>query len=180
MSTATDTTDNASTNTTFENADEAFAHLQELVDQLPQMQAEGDKLSRARAAREIHALNRAYKGNHAMFSRFDRLANEAYDKEKQAREAGAPQEEIDRHVLDRLYYSSERGYKVGPMQNSEKALNEALADNGFASVDEAEAAVLPDEEFDQLVAKVEAYQADYADTLAICQSYEEEEGDEEE
>ena len=49
-------------------------------------------------------------------------------------------------------------------------MQEALKSGGFADLDEAHAAELDDEEFAALEQKVEAYKADYAETLVTCQA----------
>lgn len=67
---------------------------------------------------------------------------------------------------------TQRGLKVGPAQNAERALARALEASPFDTVEEARAALLPAESLAALSAEVQAYQADYAEALAMCQQLE--------
>ena len=67
---------------------------------------------------------------------------------------------------------TQHGLKVGPAQNAERALARALEASPFDTVEEARAALLPAESLAALSAEVQAYQADYAEALAVCQQLE--------
>ena len=73
---------------------------------------------------------------------------------------------------------TQRGLKVGPAQNAEHALAQALEVSPFDTVEEARAALLPADSLAALSAEVEAYQAAYAEALAVCQQLEDDEGPE--
>ena len=67
---------------------------------------------------------------------------------------------------------TQRGLKVGPAQNAEHALAQALEASPFDTVEKARAALLPADSLAALSAEVQAYQADYAEALAVCQQLE--------
>lgn len=67
---------------------------------------------------------------------------------------------------------TQRGLKVGPAQNAEHALAQALEASPFDTVEEARVALLPADSLAALSAEVQAYQADYAEALAMCQQLE--------
>lgn len=151
-----------------DNAD-AFAHLQELLDRLPEMQERGGRLARAKAAREVVAIERRYRFTLAELEELDSNVEKAATAVEKAKAEGCDSAEIELLERNRLYFAAMRGFKVGPVQNDAEALEEALNAGGFSAFEEALGAQLPDEELDRLVAEVEAYQKDYADTLALCQ-----------
>lgn len=153
--------------------DALFAHLGELVERLPQMQAAQARLDRAQTAAEILRLDREHQTCAAMLA----MANEALAKAQVALEAAqaAGDEEdatVEQARREVMFRASERGFRIGPEQNARLALERALADSPFASAEEARtAAIAPDEEA-ALREEIASYQQDYATTLARCQQLE--------
>ena len=70
---------------------------------------------------------------------------------------------------------TQRGLRVGPAQNAERALARALEASPFVTVEEARAALLPADSLAALTTEVEAYQVAYAEALAVCQQLEDDE-----
>lgn len=67
---------------------------------------------------------------------------------------------------------TQRGLKVGPAQNAEHALAQALEASPFDTVEEARAALLPTDSLAALASEVQAYQAAYAEALDVCRQLE--------
>ncbi len=139
---------------------------------MPAMQEAGERLAAARAAAEVKACAHRHKVLARDVEQLTTAAFEAQVNAMEAQQAGATEEDIEHFNREQLFYSAMKGYRVGPEANARKALEEALAAGGFASVEEATAAALPAEELEALAARVEAYQLDYATTLEVCQSWE--------
>ncbi|WP_161961274.1 hypothetical protein, partial [Eggerthella sinensis] len=68
-----------------------------------------------------------------------------------------------------LQAASWRGFRIGPCQNADRALREALERGPFRTVGDARAACLSAADRAALEADVAAYQRDYAETLARCE-----------
>ena len=159
--------------------DEAFAHLQELMDALPRMQKQGERLARARAAKEVLSAARRLAFDRDVLEEYERLQETAAEAADKARAEGCDEAEVQDREKALLYFGAMRGFKVGPVANGEKALADALAAGGFADEDDARAAALSDDELRKLADEVAAYQADYAVTLELCQKLEGEAVDDE-
>ncbi|WP_139651939.1 hypothetical protein [Raoultibacter phocaeensis] len=154
------------------SVDEMFEHLEALCDALPRMEELGARVAKATCAREAVEADRRYRIVRTELDEFEAHAAEALALAEQARDAGRPKEDIELYERDRLYFAAMRGFKVGPSQNERAAVEEALKAGGFASIDEANDAVLPSDELSRLAGELEAYRADYAETLAACQEVE--------
>lgn len=154
------------------SAEEAFEHLGELYAALPRMQEIGARLAQAKCALlavEADANLRCLQREIEELKAQEAAAEAAVE---QARVEGKSAEAINLLNRDRLYYGAMRGFKVGPAKNEQTALEEALAAGGFGSTERARGATLPDSEFDGLTKELTAYQADYAETLALCEKLE--------
>lgn len=147
-----------------EEIDQVFAHLQELVDDIPNMEALGARLDAARAAKDVvdaeshrvgqvnqEARVRTYYDDH-MAAREAALAAGDAEAEQSAREAA-------------LQCGNMLAIRKGAREDAERKLEQALSAGGFASVDEAREHLLPPEELEQETARLRAYQQDYASTL---------------
>ena len=145
-----------------------FAHLEELVDLLPEMQELDERLARARAAEAVLACAHELDVRELMLTEED--AHLAAEREAlHAAQAAGGECEIDRHQRNVLYYGQRRGLRVGPVENGRAALEKALKAGGFATVEDARAASMPAAEMDAAEQRIADYQADYATTLAACQ-----------
>lgn len=153
--------------------DEMFEHLETLVDALPRMEELGARVAKATWAREAVEADRRYRIVRKELDELEENMSKALALAEQARGAGKPEEEVELYERDRLYFAAMRGFRVGPAQNEQAAADEALKAGGFASVDEARDAMLPNDELSRLESELEAYRVDYAETLAVCQKAEE-------
>lgn len=148
-----------------------FAHLEELVGLLPEMQELGERLARALAAEAVLAHAHELDVRELMLTEED--AHLAAEQEAlHAAQTAGDEGEIDRHQRNMLYYGQRRGLRVGPVENGRAALEKALKAGGFATVEDARAASMPAAEMDAAERRIAGYQADYATTLAACREAE--------
>ena len=164
-------------------AEQAFARLERLYAQLPAMEEKGAALARARSAAEVDGLAKAAAYRAAELVRAETLVAEAEACVCEAEAALARSEAAGGDAAEKAAHlgdlrlalmaaGTQRGLKVGPAQNAERALARALEASPFDTVEEARAALLPVESLAALSAEVQAYQADYAEALAVCQQLE--------
>ncbi len=153
------------------NDDELFEHLQELMAELPAMQEKGAVLARARAAAEVAKRTHYYEGQQ---NELNGILSEMAEHERQraiAIEQGdREREEAQRALI--LTCGTQRGIRKGAADAAKRELDQALSDGGFASCEEARAVRLSEPDLASLSAEIEAYQADYAETLAACERIE--------
>lgn len=154
------------------SVDEMFEHLEALCDALPRMEELSAYVTKALYAREAVEADRRYRIVRKELDELEAHMGEALALAEHARGAGKSEEEVELYERDRLYFAALHGFKVGPAQNERAEADEALKAGGFTSVDEAKAAVLPSDELLRLESELEAYRADYAETLAACQKAE--------
>lgn len=165
------------------DAEQAFGRLERLYAQLPAMEEKGAALARARSAAEVDGLAKAAAYRAAELVRAETLVAEAEACVCEAEaalvrseSAGGDAAEKAAHLGDLrlalMAAGTQRGLKVGPAQNAEHALAQALEASPFDTVEEARAALLPADSLAALSAEVQAYQADYAEALAVCQQLE--------
>lgn len=165
------------------DAEQAFGRLERLYAQLPAMEEKGAALARARSAAEVDGLAKAaaYRAAElaraeAEVARADARVCEAEAALARSEAAGGDAAEKAAHLGDLrlalMAAGTQRGLKVGPAQNAERALARALEASPFDTVEEARAALLPADSLAALSAEVQAYQADYAEALAVCQQLE--------
>lgn len=148
-----------------------FAHLEELVGLLPEMQELGERLARARAAEAVLARAHELDVRELMLTEED--AHLAAEREAlHAAQTAGDEGEIDRHQRNMLYYGQRRGLRVGPVENGRAALEKALKAGGFATVEDARAVSMPAAEMNAAEQRIAGYQADYATTLAACREAE--------
>ena len=165
------------------DAEQAFGRLEHLCAQLPSMEEKGVALARARSAAEVDGLAKAAAYRAAELVRAETLVAEAEACVCEAEAALARSEAAGGDAAEKAAHlgdlrlalmaaGTQRGLKVGPAQNAEQALDRALEASPFDTVEEAHAALLPAESLAALSAEVQAYQADYAEALAMCQQLE--------
>lgn len=152
-----------------EESDALFAHMQELVDALPAMEKKGRALARARAAEEVEKNRRYHEGLVKECGRIQEEFEAHVKAHEAARAAGdATSEESERYAV--LNFGNQKAFREGAVASALRALNHALEQGGFATAEEARAALLDKDALAALVADVEAFQKDYAETLAACQA----------
>lgn len=165
------------------DAEQAFGRLERLYAQLPAMEGKGAALARARSAAEVDGLAKAAAYRAAELVRAETLVAEAEACVCEAEAALARSEAAGGDAAEKAAHlgdlrlalmaaGTQRGLKVGPAQNAEHALAQALEASPFDTVEEARAALLPADSLAALSAEVQAYQADYAEALAVCQQLE--------
>ncbi len=165
------------------DAEQAFGRLERLYAQLTAMEEKGAALARARSAAEVDGLAKAAAYRAAELVRAETLVAEAEACVCEAEAALARSEAAGGDAAEKAAHlgdlrlalmaaGTQRGLKVGPAQNAERALARALEASPFDTVEEARAALLPAESLAALSAEVQAYQADYAEALAVCQQLE--------
>lgn len=165
------------------DAEQAFGRLERLYAQLPAMEEKGAALARARSAAEVDGLAKAaaYRAAElvradAEVARAEACVCEAEAALARSETAGGDAAEKAAHLGDLrlalMAAGTQRGLKVGPAQNAEQALDRALEASPFDTVEEAHAALLPTDSLAALASEVQAYQADYAEALAVCQQLE--------
>ena len=164
-------------------AERAFAQLEHLYAQLPAMEEKGAALARARSAAEVDGLAKAAAYRAAELARAESLVARAEACVREAEAALVRLEGVEGDAAEKAAHlgdlrlalmaaGTQRGLKVGPAQNAEHALAQALEASPFDTVEEARAALLPADSLAALSAEVQAYQADYAEALAVCQQLE--------
>lgn len=165
------------------DAEQAFGRLERLYAQLPAMEEKGAALARARSAAEVDGLAKAAAYRAAELVRAETLVAEAEACVCEAEAALARSEAAGGDAAEKAAHlgdlrlalmaaGTQRGLKMGPAQNAEHALAQALEASPFDTVEEARAALLPTDSLAALSAEVQAYQADYAEALAMCQQLE--------
>lgn len=164
-------------------AERAFAQLEHLYAQLPSMEEKGVALARARFAAEVDGLAKAAAYRAAELARADAEVARADARVREAEAALARSEAAEGDAAEKAPHlgdlrlalmaaGAQRGLKVGPAQNAEHALARALEASPFDTVEEARAALLPTDSLAALASEVQAYQAAYAEALAVCQQLE--------
>lgn len=157
------------------DTDAAFAHLEELLDQLPAMQEQGERLIQAHAAERIVRLAAERETHASLLADAEDRLREAEEALARANAAEATEAEAgDQSSLDHarravLQAASWRGFRIGPCQNADRALREALEGSPFRTVDDARVACIPAADCAALEADIAAYQRDYAEALARCE-----------
>lgn len=168
-------------------AERAFAQLEHLYAQLPAMEEKGAALARARSAAEVDGLAKAAAYRAAELARAESLVARTEACVREAEAALVRLEGVEGDAAEKAAHlgdlrlalmaaGTQRGLKVGPAQNAEHALARALEASPFDTVEEARAALLPTDSLAALASEVQAYQAAYAEALAVCQQLED--GDE--
>lgn len=164
MSTITTATDGLS------NRDnERFHHLQALVDVQPDGEALANRLARSAAARYVVECEQELGVCETRLIKAEEAMAAARSAAAMAREAGDT-EAAQAHEQRLLFESERLGLVLDPAERARQALQQALDDGGFVDVAQAQAALLSPEEEEALMARVEAYQCDYATTLEDCRA----------
>lgn len=165
------------------DAEQAFGRLERLYAQLPAMEEKGAALARARSAAEVDGLAKAVAYRAAELVRAETLVAEAEACVCEAEAALARSEAAGGDAAEKAAHlgdlrlalmaaGTQRGLKVGPAQNAEHALAQALEASPFDTVEEARAALLPTDSLAALASEVQAYQAAYAEALDVCRQLE--------
>ena len=146
----------------------AFAHLQELVDELPAMESLGEKARLAHAADEVGKVAHELETARATFARSEAELADARGHLAQAEAAGdaAQADSLRREVL---FLADRLSLAKGPVNDAEFRLAKLLKREGLVSADEAGTHALDPAALAALDARIAAYQQDYRETYALCQ-----------
>ena len=129
------------------NDDELFEHLQELMAELSAMQEKGAVLAKARAAAEVSKRAHYYEGQqNELNGILSEMAEHERERAIAIEQGDCEREEAQRALI--LTCGTQRGIRKGAADAAKRELDQALS------------------------AEIEAYQADYAETLAACERIE--------
>ena len=155
--------------TRFESADAAFAHLQELLDELPGMQELGEKARLARVADEATALDHELTvARTARALRESDLAEARVQLE--AAEAAGDATRADHFRREVLFCADQVALAKGPVNEAEFKIANLLKREGAESLQALQAHALDAAELADLDTRIAAYQDDYQRTYELCQS----------
>ena len=146
----------------------AFAHLQELVDELPAMEALGEKARLAHAAVEAAGIEHELEAARATFARSEAELAEARRQLADA-EAASDAAKADHLRREVLFYADQLSLAKGPVNDAEFRLGRLLKREGLPSADAARAHALDPAALAALDARIAAYQEDYRRTYELCQ-----------
>jgi len=158
--------------------DALFAHMQELVEQVPQMEELSQQLKRLIAADHVVRFDRAVKNWELMLAQVDAQIADARARLEAAEATGEDSQRIDDLKREILAHGQTRGMRVGPLQNARADLERAMGNGGFADPAEAVAIARPREELVEMSSRLTAFRQDYAATFQACQRAEGLEDDE--
>ena len=150
------------------DADKAFEHLQQLVDALPQMKELGERVRLGRAAEQAALFSHdAERAQAALAQCEDGLAaaRAAYDQAVQSGDAQAA--EVQSHEV--LFWADQVALAKGPVNDAAFHMQKLLSREGLKSAEEALTHAMSADELATLDAQIASYQADYQQTLTLCQ-----------
>lgn len=152
-------------------ADAAFDRLQALCDELPAMERLGAQLARARSAKHVVEVAGHGQAAKALLAEAEERLVQAQARLSALQQAGdaADSAQLEDALQAVGYFGSQRGFRVGPAANADRDLASALAESPFASLEEAQAAKLPADQFRTLERQVTTFQEDYKKTLDLCE-----------
>lgn len=151
---------------------DCFERLASLVDQLPSMEKASARLRLAEAARAVSAAQRELAEAEGLLAAADRQIAEVEQAQARAAHEGDLDFDVELATRTLLFWGQQRGLHVGPVNNARARLAETLRAGGFSDASEAEAALIPENEHDELAERIAHYQRDYAEALAACEEVE--------
>ena len=157
------------------STDAAFAHLQELLDELPDMQELGEKARLARVADEAAALDHELAAAHATLTLRESDLAEARA-QLEAAETAQDAGRADHFRREVLFCADQVALAKGPVNEAEFKIANLLKRDGAESLQALQAHALDAAALADLDARIAAYQDDYQRTYELCQSIEESEG----
>jgi hypothetical protein len=157
------------------DADAAFAHLEELLERLPAIQEEDERLTKARNARRLLRAEERARYFEAEIAHIEKTRDQALIDGKRASDEGNAAEEGRNAGLARIY--QELYYtRLHYMQRAQDERRDALRQSGLELDDPLlESYALSDEEYAELDARIRDFQRDYQQTFELCYALEREE-----
>jgi hypothetical protein len=146
----------------------AFERLEGLLAQLPAMQLEGERLSRAREARHLLELR-----NHAQvleqeYLNYQGIYTTALGAAQEAAERGDAAAQARERGIARSY-AEIIATRVAPLQRAHQTLENAWESSALSRNDSLEELALDDAAFAALEQRIASYQQDYQETYSRCQ-----------
>ena len=157
--------------TRLESTDAAFAHLQELLDGLPDMQELAEKARLARVADEAAALDHELTVAQATLALRESDLAEARA-QLEAAEAAGDATRADHFRREVLFCADQVALAKGPVNEAEFKIANLLKREGAESLQALRAHALDAAELADLDTRIAAYQDDYQRTYELCQSLE--------
>ena len=155
-----------------EEADKAFARLEELLKRLPLIQGEDARLTHARQARELREAARLKQHLEKEVYGYERMRDQAFCDARTASKMDDTVSESRNLELFRIY-SDLYSTRLAPFQRAENALFEALRQSPLCLDDPLDEYALTDEEYTALETGIRAYQEEYLETYKLCQQIQE-------
>ena len=153
------------------NADADFAHLEELLKELPAIQAEDARLLVAREARSLREAQRRAHELERELDGYDQLVKSSLRDAKCASDAGDG--EAEGYHLGVLRMNKELHYtRLASLQRAQDALRDALKTGTLSLDDPLEELALADEEYEALELRIRSFRDDYLATYERCQALE--------
>lgn len=153
------------------STDAAFAHLQELLDELPGMQELGEKARLAHVADEAAALDHELTVAHATLALRESDLAEARTR-LEAAEVAQDAGRADHFRREVLFYADQVALAKGPVNEAEFRIGNLLKREGAESLQALQIHALEAATLADLEARIAAYQDDYQRTYELCQSFE--------
>ena len=153
------------------STDAAFAHLQELLDELPGMQELGEKARLAHVADEAAALDHELTVAHATLALRESDLAEARTQLEAAETAGDVTR-ADHFRREVLFCADQVALAKGPVNEAEFKIGNLLKRENAESLQALQTHALDAAELADLDTRIAAYQDDYQRTYELCQSIE--------
>jgi uncharacterized protein YecE (DUF72 family) len=153
------------------DAEQAFDRLEALLAELPAIQEEDKRLTRAREARELRTTQQRTQLLEAEIASYGKAIDTALIEAKAASDRRDKDEEGRQSALARMY-TELRYTRLATMQRSGDKLR-ALLEQGVLSLDDPlDDYALSDEEYHALEARIRAFQEEYQQLYAFCRRLE--------
>jgi uncharacterized protein YecE (DUF72 family) len=153
------------------NAEEAFAQLEKMVEELPVIQKEDARLSCAREARRLREAQKRATLLTAELEGYERTIDTALRDGKAAADRGDTKEEGRNLGLVRM--TKEMHYtRLATQQRAQDELRKLLRQGTLTLEDALDDYALSDEEYETLEARVRDFREEYQRLYALCRHFE--------
>ena len=147
-----------------------FAQLEELIPQVEQAAADDARVQRARQAAQIFPVAEELRKARIL------LDSQLADLEAEKRAVRQAQADGDAnaagfHGFKLKSIGEQVDFAKAPVQRAEQVLEDMIAHSPFASWEEAQSALMDEEECQRLAAHAEAVRQEYARVFNLCSAY---------
>jgi hypothetical protein len=153
------------------DAERAFARLEEMVAELPAIQAEDARLAQAREARVLREAHRRAVALEAEIDGYSQTIDTALVEAKAASDQQDAEEEGRNLALVRMY-TELRYTRLATMQRAQDEVRSLLAQGSLTLEDSLDEYALPDEDYEALETTIRAFQEEYQQLYALCRRLE--------